>query len=302
MCPSIVENRGGAGWNLCEREPQAVIAVVGGLGAAVFWATSLLCSSRSAKLIGAASVVAWVTLIGFVVAVPLAAAEGVPAGLHGRELWWLAVAGAGNVGGLLLQYTALRIGKVSLVAPIVSTGGAIAAVLAALTGEAIGFGAGATLALIAFGIILGSIAPGAGPSRTLPAAWLAATAACSFGASLYATARVSRALPLIWAIVPARVTGVVVIALPLVLAGRLRLSRAALPLVLASGLSEIVGFASYGIGTRHGIAVTAVVASQFAPLAVLFAYLVFRERLTRLQLGGIVAIVIGVSVLSALQA
>ena len=58
--------------------------------------------------------------------------------LGGPELGWLVVAGGGNVVGLLLVYGALRVGKVSIVAPIISTEGAIAAVLAVAAGEAIG--------------------------------------------------------------------------------------------------------------------------------------------------------------------
>ena len=43
-------------------------------------------------------------------------------------------------------------------------------------------------------------------------------------------------------------------------------------------------------------------ASQFAGLAALAAFVLFRERLTRVQLAGVVAIAVGVAVLSALRA
>lgn len=85
-------------------------------------------------------------------------------------------------------------------------------------------------------------------------------------------------------------------------ARRLRLTRAALPLVITAGLCEVGGFASYAVGARHGIAISAVLASQFAALAALAAYLLFRERITRLQLAGVVTIALGVAVLTALQA
>ena len=92
------------------------------------------------------------------------------------------------------------------------------------------------------------------------------------------------------------------VALPLAATRRLRLTRAALPLVVVAGLCEVGGFASFAVGARHGIAITAVLASQFAALAVLAAYVLFRERITRVQLAGVVAIAIGVAVLTALQA
>jgi drug/metabolite transporter (DMT)-like permease len=273
------------------------------LGAAACWAAALICATRSARLIGAPSTLAWVMLVGFVVAAPLTAAEGVPEDLDSRALWWLAVAGAGNVGGLLLEYGALRAGMVSLVAPVVSTEGAIAAVLAVLAGEALGIGVGLTLAVIAAGVVVASAAPGrddtGDPRRTV---LLAGGAALAFGASLYAIARVSEALPIVWTLLPARVIGVVAVALPFLLSGRLRLTRAALPFVVGSGLAEVGGVASFAIGARDGIAVSAVLGSQFAALAVLFACVVFRERPTRMQFAGIAAIAVGVAVVSALQA
>ena len=127
-------------------------------------------------------------------------------------------------------------------------------------------------------------------------------AALCFGVVLYSTGNLSDKLPVVWAIIPGRIIGVVAVAIPLAIMGGLRLTRAALPLVAVAGVCEIVGFASYALGSRDSVAISAVLSSQFAALTVLGAYLVFRERITRLQLGGVVAIAIGVAVLTALQA
>jgi drug/metabolite transporter (DMT)-like permease len=64
---------------------------------------------------------------------------------------------------------------------------------------------------------------------------------------------------------------------------------------------EVIGFLSFTLGARHGIAITAVVASQFAALAALGAFLLFRERLAGLQLTGVATIVAGVAILTALR-
>ena len=261
-----------------------------------------MCSSRSTKLIGAQSVLAWVMLVGFIVTAPLVAAGGAPPGLGAIEVVWLLLSGATTVAGLLLLYKALRVGKVSIVAPITSTEGAIAAVLAVATGEALGVGAGVALAVIAIGVVLASTVPGVGSGGSRHSTLLAGAAALCFGIGLYATARISDALPLVWAVIPARGLGVVVVTLPLVVTRRLRITRAALPLVVTSGLGEIIGIALFGLGSRHGIAVTAVLASQFAALSAVAAYFLFHERLTRLQLVGIIAIAIGVATLTAIQA
>jgi drug/metabolite transporter (DMT)-like permease len=283
-----------------------MIAILGGLGAAAVFATATLCSSRSTRMIGPGPVLSWVMLIGSIIVVPWAAVEGVPDGLDGANLGWLAVAGLGNVIGLLLAYSGLRIGKVGIVAPVVSTEGAIAAVIAVVAGERISWAAGVTLAFIAVGILLAAATRDPAAEAAAAPDWVVAlyalAAAFSFGISLYATARVSADLPIVWALIPARLAGVLIVALPLILRSQLRLTRAALPLVLASGLAEVVGFGLFALGSRHGIAVTAVLASQFGAIASVAAFVLFRERLRPVQLAGVVTIVVGVSVLSGIQA
>src|ERR671930_1564348 len=114
-----------------------MLAIAGGAGAALVFATVTLCNSRSSRMIGPAQLLAWVMLIGLVITAPLAFARGIPDGLDAESGVWMAVAGVGNVAGLLLAYSALRVGKVGIVAPLVSTQGAIAAVISLLAGEAL---------------------------------------------------------------------------------------------------------------------------------------------------------------------
>ncbi|HEY3727258.1 MAG TPA: DMT family transporter [Solirubrobacteraceae bacterium] len=283
-----------------------MIAILGGLGAAVAWALSTLCSSRSSRLIAPLSVVAWVMLVGLVVAAPPAALDGIPRALHGSTLVWFVLAGAGNVIGLVLTYHALRLGQVALVSPLVSTEGAIAAVIAIVAGESLAPGVGVTLGLIAAGVCLASVSRPAVAAedayRHPVVVALAAAAALAFGASLYATGRAGTSLPASWVALSARLFGVVALTLPLALRGRLQLTRRAAKLVAASGVAEVVGFYSYTLGSRHGIAVAAVLSSQFGALSLLGAYVLFGERLTRLQLTGVAGVIVGVAVLSGLRA
>jgi drug/metabolite transporter (DMT)-like permease len=283
-----------------------MIAILGGLGAATAWAISTLCSSRSSRMIDPVSVVAWVMLVGLVVCGPLAALQGVPAHLAGDPGAWLALSGAGNVGGLMLAYAAMRIGLVALVAPVVSTEGAIAATIAIVAGETVSAAVGVTLAVIALGICL-SARPsarsvGAARRTHLKAVVLAFLAACVFGVSLYSTARAGESLPAAWVVLSARLIGTVALIVPLACTGRLRLSRPAVPLIVVSGLCEVAGFFSFTFGSRHGIAVAAVLSSQFAALAALASYLLFGERLSRVQAVGVGTVIAGVAVLSLLRA
>jgi drug/metabolite transporter (DMT)-like permease len=283
-----------------------MIAVLGGLGAALMWAGTTLCSSRSSRMIGPRSVLSWVMIVGSLIVVPWVAVLGIPEGLDASTGAWLVVSGVGNVVGLLLTYAALRVGKVGVIAPIVSTEGAIAAVIAVAAGEHLAAGAGATLILIAVGIVLAGAAadpqPQMRPRHELDAILLATAAAGCFGVGLYSTGHVSTDLPIAWALLPARVIGVIAVALPLALTSGVRLTRPALPLVVAGGVFEVAGFASYAIGARHGIAVSAVLASQFGGIAALAGFVLFRERLARIQIAGVTSIVVGVAVLSGIQA
>jgi drug/metabolite transporter (DMT)-like permease len=123
-----------------------------------------------------------------------------------------------------------------------------------------------------------------------------------FGTSLYATGRAGTTLPSSWVVLSARLIGTVVLAIPLALAGRLQVAARAVPLVIAAGVCEVLGFYSYTAGARHGIAVAAVLGSQFAAIATVAAFFLFRERLARVQLAGVAVIAVGVAVLTALQA
>ena len=63
----------------------------------------------------------------------------------------------------------------------------------------------------------------------------------------------------------------------------------------------MIGIISFTIGARHGIAVTAVLSSQFGALAAFAGFLLFHERLTRVQVLGVATIAVGVAVLTGLQ-
>jgi drug/metabolite transporter (DMT)-like permease len=279
-------------------------AVVGGLGAAACFAASTLCSSRTSRMIGPASVLAWVALVGLAVAGPAVLLSGPPHRLDATSLLWLALSGTGNAAGLLLSYGALREGKVGLVAPIVSSEGAVAAVIAVAAGERIRVAAELVLVVIAAGVMLVAFARDADGVRKAAshrAVVLAAAAAVAFGASLYATAKVGADLPLAWAVLPARLIGTLVVAMPLAATARLRITRPAAPLLVMAGLCEVGGFGSYTLGARDQIAVSAVIASMFAGVATVAAYFLFGERLERTQKLGVAAIALGVAALSAAQ-
>jgi drug/metabolite transporter (DMT)-like permease len=278
-------------------------AILGGLGAACCWTVAMLCSSRASRVNGAGPTLAWVVLVGLVIVVPFVLATGSPP--TGSAAGWLLLAGTGNLGGLLLEYSAVRTGKVGVVASIASTEGAVTAVIAAIAGEPIAAAVAAVLALIAGGIVLASLGEdhdGDEDGRATRAVLLALGAALAFGVGLYAAGHVSDDVALPWVVLPARLLGVAVIAIPLAFGGRLRIVRASIPLVVAAGVAEVLGIASFALGARDAIGVTSVLGSQFAAFAAVGAYFLFGERLRRIQVAGVAAILVGVVLLAVLRA
>jgi len=281
-----------------------MIAILGGLGAASCFAISTLCATRASREIGVASTFASMAVVGLILCLPLLATAHTPT--RSTQVGWLAVAGATNTLGLLLEYTGLRLGRVGVVAPIASTEGAIAALIAVLAGEALSPLAGVALVVVAVGVGLVAFPsdrhnPMTGSFGGVGAESLfGAGAALAFGITLYATGYVA-ALPIGWVIVPTRLIGTMVVALPLAISRRFRLTRACAPLVVLAGCCETLGFVSYAIGARHGIAIAAVLSSLFAALAAVGARLLLSERISPITRVGIVVTAIGVATISAVR-
>jgi uncharacterized membrane protein len=257
-------------------------------------------------MIGPMSVLGWVMAVGFVVAIgPALLAKPVPLGQG--EIAMLVVTGICHNVGLLLAYAALSIGRVSLVAPITSTEGALAAVIAIVLGDQLPLLTAVLLACIAAGVVMAAVERAADrpdshvPGATRKAAILALAAALTFSVGLVLAGRLGDAgVPPAWVMAVSRTIGTLAIALPLLVTGRFRLTRQALPLVLVAGVLEVVGGAVYVVAATGDIAVAAVLSSQFAAIAAFGAFVLFGERLQRIQIAGIVAIFIGVTALSVL--
>jgi drug/metabolite transporter (DMT)-like permease len=286
-----------------------MVAILGGLGAAMSWAIATLASSRSSRMIGPMSVLGWVMAVGWVAAIgPALLAHPIELGLP--EYLGLVVVGLSHNIGLLLAYGALSIGRVSIVAPIVATEGALAAVLSIVLGEPLELATGVLLAAIAVGVVLAAAeraadqpsAVRADPAQTRRAAVLAIAAALTFSVGLVLAGRLGAAgMPPAWVMVASRTVGVLLIVLPLVVSRRFRLTRPALPLVVLAGVLEVFGGAIYVVAASEGVAVAAVLSSQFAAIAAVGAFILFRERLQRVQLVGVVTVVVGITLLAAVQ-
>ena len=278
-----------------------MIAVLGGLGAAVAWALATLAGARAARVIGPWSTTALVVFIGLLVTLPVLLLEPPAEPLTAQGLAWLTVAGLGYAVGMIFNYSALSGGKVAVTAPIVSTEGSIAATLAVLTGEAASPLLVVMLVTIAVGVFVVSLQPGGGAdvlagggSRYVV---FAVISAAIFGIGLYGAGRASDLVPPSLVVVAGRVAGVLVITLPLALTRKLRFERRVLPLLLVAGVAEAAGMYLFAWGAAESIAVASVLSTQFAVMAALVAH-ALGERISSRQWAGVAAVTVGVVVIT----
>ena len=73
-------------------------------------------------------------------------------------------------------------------------------------------------------------------------------------------------------------------------------------LPLGMALLDIAGYAAFLRGARSSVAIAAVLASQYAIVAVIGGYLAYRERLSSLQSIGVIVTLAGVGALAILRA
>jgi uncharacterized membrane protein len=289
----------------CEfASPSAnMIAVSGGLCAACCWALTGLLAQRASRTIGEVAAFAWAALFGlFLVLIPgvLAAVDSHVSTKSGFEL---AVAGTLNVVGLVAQFSALIRGRVSMIIPITSAEGAVAALWGAADGVKIGTAGWGGLAAVMVGVAVTALA-GRGDDAHVSGSCsrdvcLAIFAALSFGTSLYLQGHASAHAPVGLAIATPSLMGSLVVTAPLALARRLPSPGRTVPTLVAVAAAELLGFLSYAIGARHSLPVAAVLSSQYATISVIFGVVLFKEHPRPRQLVGYVLIIVGVAVVSA---
>jgi drug/metabolite transporter (DMT)-like permease len=282
-----------------------VTGVVGGLLAAVLWGASGVSASRSARAIGAEAALAWVYLVGVAIVVPLAVlVDGGPSG--GARAWTYAVVGVvGAVSSLYFMYAALGRGPVALVMPLTAAQGGLAAIVAVAAGEPLHVVAAVALAAMMAGMYLAMRRPRQ-PERSeahsRAAVVLAALSAATAAFALFASPRAARDLGTLWMLAALRIGGVLGVTVPTALTGRLRVPRGVVPFVVFSGCADAGAFGTYIYAAKaDGIVVPAVVSSQYAAVSAVLAAVLLGERLTRVQLVGVVAILAGVAVVTAVQ-
>jgi len=238
--------------------------------------------------------------IGLALAIPTAlvvAAERVTA----ADAAWSAASGVAVGLGLVLFYTAMTRGMISLVAPVAAVTGAVVPVVYALaSGERPGATAIVGIALAVAAIALVSLAPGDAAGAGLGALPLAFAAGLLFGLFYVCFARVHEDAGM-WPVAISRVASTtVVVALALAVTRGLSVSRDAVPRIALIGVLEVGAAVTLLLALQRGpVSVASVLASLYPVTTTFLAALVLHERLRGRQLAGVGLALVAVALISS---
>ncbi len=273
-----------------------------GLATAFGYGTSDFVARQASHRIGHIQVLFYLDLIGFLLLAPVAV------GLEGSvwrwsNAWWLLLGlGVVNTGASLCLYRSFEYGVLSVVSPIASSYPAVTAALAILfLGDRPG--APATLGIVCAlgGILLlsrGGVHPANAPPRDARAGIVAAFGAfAGYGVFYFALKYVVADVGPVTVATVVRLVGVaVLLAASAVHLLRVRgLPRPLWPHLASMGILDSFAFIAFNIGILGGsVAIVGTLSGLFSAVTVALAALVLRERLTRPQLVGVLAIFVGV--------
>ncbi len=247
-------------------------------------------------------VAALAQLIGLTLAIPAALLVDWER-VTGPDVAWAAGSGVAVGLGLVVFYTAMTRGMISLVAPVTAVTGAVVPVVYALgSGERPGAVALLGIALAIGAIVLVSLAPSPpAPSHgALGALPLAFAAGVLFGLFYVCLARVHEDAGM-WPVAISRVaSAVVVVALALGATHGLAVPRAVVPRIASIGVLEVGAAVTLLLALQRGpVSVASVLASLYPVTTTFLAALVLRERLRGLQLVGVALALVAVALISS---
>jgi drug/metabolite transporter (DMT)-like permease len=199
--------------------------------------------------------------------------------------------------GLASFLRGMQIGAMSVVAPLAGLSAVVPVVWGVLTGDRVGAATAAGIAAAILGVMLASREPGERTRFATGAAWglLAGLGWGLYFPPLHAASRVDPYL----AVVVFRCTSVALTLAALLLLRARWTPRRDLPIVLLAGVLDTGGNLFYSLSSQHGaVSTVSVLASLYPIVTVALAMLVLHERISRVQLLGVVLVLTGIALIS----
>lgn len=271
------------------------LTIVLGLAAAASWGIPDVWLAQATRSVGPLAVVFGSLLIGTAAIAP-AALFVAPPDWTLRGVLLAVLLGALSAGAYQVAFVAFRHGSVSIVAPIISCEGAVAAGIAIAAGEHLSALVLGLLPVAVFGVVLAAMGEGGGRAGALPAAMAAGV----WGVILVLSVPVADDLGVFWGFLIIRLSALAWVLPPALKTGAARRWRADPWRVIAWGLGDSGAYLLFVAAADRGpVAVASVLAAQFATVAVVVAIAFFGERPRGRQLAGVGLVVAAVSGIAA---
>lgn len=276
-----------------------VLAVVYGLASALTWGAGDFTGGLATRRANPYIVVAVSQGVGLLLLLAFALLSGEPLPPT-VDLVWGALAGLMGAIAVLLLYRALAMGQMGIAAPITAVLAAIAPVIFSAFTE----GAPSTMQLAGFAIaVLGVwlLSRPSGAVGTAQGVGVAVLAGLAIGAFLILLQQAGTTA-LYWPLVSARVASLILM-VPLSLLNRRAgefPGRRTLPLAIMTGAMDAAGNAFFVLAAQVGrLDVATVLSSLYPASTILLAAVVLKERVTRLQVAGIVAALAAIALIAS---
>lgn len=218
------------------------------------------------------------------------------------QVWLLGVLAASlAVAGALMLAQAFVLGKAAIISPLVTLYGLFTTLLSWATGEQLSLVQFSIICLCVFGVLLTSVQPRAEATRhprMLRSIICALGAAALYGTSFWLQGRYTLValgpIPALWLVY---LVGVIGLSFTMFRGGvgglRLPALRLCAPLVLVSVLN-LGGFLAFSYGAMAGsVSVVTVISTLSGGIATVLAYLIFKEKLSWVQVVGVGLVLVG---------
>lgn len=274
------------------------------LGSAVCWGVADFSGGLASRKANVYKVVLVAHTTGMALMIALALLRGESMPPMDQMLWGIAAGTAGTI-GLVALYRALAVGKMGIVAPITAVLTAVLPMCYGLFSQ----GLPRTIQLCGFavaaaGIVLISrperIAAVEGASRVPRGLGLALLASAGFGFFLIFI-KFAGTSAVYWPLAAARFPAVILMGIMALLSrGPSGFDRRIIRLALIAGVLDTLGNVTFILANQTGrLDVAAVLSALYPAMTVLLAFIVLKEKVTREQGVGIVAVLASVVMIAA---
>ncbi len=285
----------------------ALMGIVLGLAAAITYGAADFVGGLVSRRTNVLAVVLFSQLWGF--ALLLAALPFFGAAASGKDIVWGAAAGLTGAAGIVFLYRGLSLGRMTVVAPTTAVEAAAIPVIFGLVGgerpSAVAL-AGVAVALAAVALVSSSprgspgdtSGQGGGEGRLPPGLPDALVAGLAFGLFFISLERTGSESGL-WPLVAARATAMVAVGASGLLTRRsLRPSSGTIGSIATAGGLDALANILYLLASRQELlSLVAVLTSLYPASTVVLARVVLRERLWRVQAGGLFLAGVGVALI-----